>query len=109
MRKQKIISELETQINKQGEIIRYYEKKFEEISKFQDSIPADCKRGDYCRACEFSEEIHVRKGLCVITINICKKGCICPNFCQKVDNGKFATIENLDATNVSINNLKEYK
>lgn len=109
MRKQKIISELETQIEKQGEIIRYYEKKFEEISKLQDSIPSDCKLGNYCRACEFSEEIHIRKGLGAITINMCKKGCICQNFCQKVDNSKFATIENLDVANVSINTLKEYK
>ena len=109
MRKQKIINELEIQINKQGEIIRYYEKKFEEISKLQGSIPADCKLGDYCRACAFSEEIHVRKGLGIITINMCKKGCVCPNFCKKVDNSKFATIENVDAANVSINNLKGYK
>lgn len=62
--------------------------KLDEITKLMDSTPADCVRGEWCRACEFVRTFmyhncfgHGCYG--TTTAYVCGKGKSCSNFVQK--------------------------
>lgn len=62
--------------------------KFDEMSKLQESIPTDCVRGPWCKACEFVKTYHYvdHYGLGrfnTVTAYVCGKGNSCTNFVQK--------------------------
>lgn len=64
-----------------------------EMSKAQVTQPSDCKRGSYCRACEFGKPYYTYKsnryyaelmgGDITGTYYMCGKGQACPCFVQK--------------------------
>ena len=49
----------------------------------RDDIPADCKPGEYCRACEFVKPYQFSNMYGVTTGYTCGKGQSCKNFVQK--------------------------
>lgn len=63
--------------------------KFEEMGKLEASEPPDCKRGPWCRACEFVKTYHCKdyySGLfsgITMTGYMCGKGESCKHFVQK--------------------------
>lgn len=64
-----------------------------EFRKLNDAMPPDCKRGPWCKACEFVKEVKVFRPLepgkpaCIVeTLHVCGKGESCNNFVQKEKN-----------------------
>lgn len=62
--------------------------KLEEIGKLNESIPEDCEKGPWCKACEFARTFHYNEyyGLGNYETNVvyaCGKGKSCKSFVQK--------------------------
>lgn len=67
--------------------------KFEQMGELKDSEPPDCKRGPWCKACEFVETYHYNEyipgghwspGFTTLrTAYMCTKGESCKHFVQK--------------------------
>ena len=70
--------------------------KFEVMGELKESEPADCKRGPWCKACEFVKTYHyseyipggyMRPGFTTLrTAYMCGKGDSCKQFVQKETN-----------------------
>lgn len=71
------VAEKEAEINRLSQTLCDY-------TALRDATPDDCKRGEWCKACEFVKEFRVRCGPWrTHTIWACGKGESCPNFVQK--------------------------
>lgn len=58
----------------------------EEYRCLDAATPSDCKRGEWCKACEFKKEIHTRYGFFgtgTMTSYFCGKAESCQNFVQE--------------------------
>lgn len=61
-----------------------YQMKLEEIRKAEESIPKDCKPGEYCKACIFSESYFFRSRRGDLEkVHFCAKLRSCQNFVQR--------------------------
>lgn len=55
-----------------------------DITRANYTTPEDCKRGEYCRACEFGRPLPITRGYGVWQeIVVCGKAETCKNFVQK--------------------------
>lgn len=64
------------------------ENTLERVSNIEDTIPEDCKKGSWCKACEFARVFHYREdaaymGYITDTVYVCGKGESCQNFVPK--------------------------
>lgn len=62
--------------------------KLEEIGKLNETIPEDCEKGPWCKACEFVRTFHYNEyyGYGNYKVNVaytCGKGKSCKNFVQR--------------------------
>ena len=59
--------------------------KLSEIQQYVNTTPPDCKRGEWCRACEFCKSVYVSTYSRYLddTIYICGKGESCKHFVSK--------------------------
>lgn len=91
-----------TKLRKVSELVREIRKKDERIEELNDEItrlrkhvatllaaeddtPSDCKRGAWCRGCEFCKVVHVpgNNWGSYDAVYFCGKGESCQNFVQK--------------------------
>ena len=74
------IAECDEKINSLKSLVKKYEN-------LNDGVPEDCKRGEWCKACEFGKPINVSDGPCgcisIRTVYFCGKGEACQHFVQK--------------------------
>lgn len=61
--------------------VNSYDRKFEKIADLKDSTPADCKRGPWCKTCQFVRPFFNPLG--GPTIYVCGKSESCSNYVQK--------------------------
>ena len=65
------------------------EAKLREIGRLEETIPADCEKGPWCKACEFVKTFHYTEhygrygGTSLETLYVCNKGNYCQNFVQR--------------------------
>lgn len=64
--------------------------KFSEMAKLEETMPSDCVKGPWCKACEFVKTFHHSEyyGLALhrtVTVYCCGKGESCKNFVQRED------------------------
>ena len=63
--------------------------KFDAMAHLEETIPSDCVRGPWCKACEFVRTFHYVERYddmitpCVIEAYVCGKGKSCVNFVQQ--------------------------
>lgn len=80
----------EMERNRYRNMAIHLENRLDDISKFDETIPEDCKKGPWCAACEFGKAFHymahydfgVHSGV-TKTFYGCGKGESCKNFIQK--------------------------
>lgn len=80
----------ETERNKYRNMAVHLENRLDNISKINETIPEDCKKGPWCAACEFGKaysymahyDFGVRNGV-TETFYGCRKGESCQHFIQK--------------------------
>ena len=64
-----------------------YEEKFDTVQQLADMTPSDCKRGEWCKACEFGRIFCVERGWpyrhYTAEIVLCGKGEACRNFVER--------------------------
>lgn len=85
------VSDLVSQIREKDERIEELESEITRLSDrmraffaAEDGTPDDCKRGEWCKACEFHKALHIPHGHWGYdTVYFCGKGDSCPNFVQK--------------------------
>lgn len=63
--------------------VDYLNETLKDVCVVRDDIPADCKPGEYCRACEFVKTYRFSNMYWVATGYTCGKGQSCKNFVQK--------------------------
>ena len=59
-------------------------KIIDQYRTLSDATPADCKRGSWCKACEFVKPMRTYTGLVFREDYFCGKAGACSNFVQKV-------------------------
>lgn len=60
------------------------EVKVREYRTLRDDTPIDCKRGTWCKGCEFGKQVLYRDGRFDMAVDyFCGRGEACPNFVQK--------------------------
>lgn len=86
---EKELKKRDSQISKMDSCLKDYIRKFEMMQNISSNTPDDCKRGEWCKACEFANVYHVPSlymldyELTTTPIYICGKGESCKNFVQK--------------------------
>lgn len=87
--KQKI-RELTERVKSKDREIEALEKRLKAFHAAEDGTPSDCKRGTWCKSCEFRKALHIpRKAIGGFvmsgydTVYFCGKGESCKNFVQK--------------------------
>ena len=63
--------------------------KFDAITELEEAMPTDCKKGPWCKACEFSKVYHYREydmynRQYSLTCYVCCKGESCKQFVEKI-------------------------
>jgi hypothetical protein len=68
-------------------ILSDLENALERASNIEKTIPEDCKKGPWCKACEFARGFRYREpasmGYITDTVYVCGKGESCQNFVPK--------------------------
>ena len=87
---EKKLFDTEIDRNKYRNMAINLENKLDDISKLEETIPEDCKKGPWCIACEFSKVYHYMEHYNFNTntrirnkIYVCDKGESCNSFVQK--------------------------
>lgn len=85
------LADAEKDRDKYKKRVAEFEDRFEKMGELEESIPSDCVRGPWCKACEFVKTFHVLDYLgygqsTIRTAYVCGKGKSCNNFVQKETN-----------------------
>lgn len=92
----KRVAKLEEKLRDSERLVDLYRNKvaellaaLEETSELEETIPEDCVKGPWCKACEFVKAIHCSEPHSIITFGtmktmyVCGKGTSCKNFVQQ--------------------------
>lgn len=81
----KIIAEQKSTISQLESELNILKAKVEAMDCLDSHIPKDCKKGIYCRSCEFSRAFHIPNmyGRFDQMVYLCNKGDICKNFVER--------------------------
>ena len=71
----------DVEIKKLQHRIDFLDKKFEIMSELEDSTPTDCKKGVWCKTCQFVRVFHNIATLDIVYT--CGKGECCNHYIQK--------------------------
>ena len=78
------VTKLELENKRLKQDLDIYYRKFEDLTKYTDSMPSDCVRGPWCKICAFVKLYYIRHyDESSEIIYACGKGMTCSNFIQK--------------------------